>query len=96
MTSVQPDVSQLTLSCHVLSSTHLGWQSRMGAEPQPGASICALAKNINIPGLVPNLEEEVGIQRGHTTLSLSSKSLCSSQRDAHTNSYCAHKDFPGV
>ena len=24
MTSVQPDVSQLTLSCHVLSSTHLG------------------------------------------------------------------------
>lgn len=25
MTSMQPDVSQLTLSCHVLSSTHLGW-----------------------------------------------------------------------
>lgn len=22
---MQPDVSQLTLSCHVLSSTHLGW-----------------------------------------------------------------------
>lgn len=25
MMSVQPDVSQLTLLCHVLSSTHLGW-----------------------------------------------------------------------
>ena len=25
MTSVQPDISQLTLPCHVLSSTHLGW-----------------------------------------------------------------------
>ena len=22
---MQPDVRQLTLSCHVLSSTHLGW-----------------------------------------------------------------------